>query len=108
MRKLSIGATAIAALAFGAENAASEGLLERSPAPTYHAGCSSFHGFFIGANAGGAHLRADQFDADGYRVSSATQGVVVNTPGAFSATDRAFIGGGQIGFNLQRGCTVFV
>jgi outer membrane immunogenic protein len=60
-------------------------------------GCAQFGGAYIGVNVGGAHYRADRNDDDGFFEDNA----------GHSLTNTGVAAGGQLGYNWQRGCTVF-
>jgi outer membrane immunogenic protein len=62
------------------------------------AGCANFGGFYVGGNIGWASLTAHQNDLDG---------VFTKVPTGFTATDDSFTAGAQVGYNVQKGCTVF-
>jgi outer membrane immunogenic protein len=63
------------------------------------AGCANFGGFYLGGNIGWATLTAHQNDPDGF--------TTLGIPTSFSATDDSFTAGAQVGYNLQKGCTLF-
>ena len=93
----SIGAlAAIAAVAFTTANASADGYQRSGIAPI--AGCANFGGFYVGGNIGWATLTAHQNDLDG---------VFKGVPTSFTATDDAFTAGAQVGYNVQKGCTLF-
>ena len=93
----SIGAlAAIAAEAFTTANASADGYQRSGIAPI--AGCANFGGFYVGGNIGWATLTAHQNDLDG---------VFKGVPTSFTATDDAFTAGAQVGYNVQKGCTLF-
>src|SRR5262249_52718715 len=89
---------AIAAAAFTTGSASADGYQRRGVAPV--AGCTNFGGFYIGGNIGWATVTAHQNDLDGI-----TNGG--GFPTSFTATDDSFTGGAQIGYNIQKGCTLF-
>jgi outer membrane immunogenic protein len=95
MRMTQVGLAAIVAAGCAASSALADGMPQN--APRYVRDCASFHGFYVGANAGGTLLRSTQNNLDGYGT----------TPGSFGAFDTGFSAGGQIGFNLQSHCTLF-
>src|SRR5215467_5241205 len=95
----SIGVVAaIAATAFATGSASADGYQRRAVAPV--AGCANFGGFYVGGNIGWATLTAHQNDLDG-----ATN--LFRAATSFTATDDSFTGGAQIGYNIQKGCTLF-
>jgi len=87
---------AIAAAAFATGSASADGYQRRGVVPV--AGCANFGGFYAGGNIGWATLTAHQNDLDGF---------ITLSPTSFTATDDSFAAGAQIGYNLQKGCTVF-
>jgi outer membrane immunogenic protein len=89
---------AIAATAFATGSAPADGYQSRGVAPL--AGCANFGGFYVGGNIGWATLNAHQNDLDGYFNSGFA-------PASFFASDDTFTAGAQVGYNLQKGCTVF-
>jgi outer membrane immunogenic protein len=86
----------IAAAAFACGNASADGYQRRGVAPL--AGCANFGGFYVGGNIGWASLTAHQNDLDG---------VFTTVPTGFTVTDDTFTAGAQVGYNVQKGCTVF-
>jgi len=90
---------AIAATAFTTGSASADGYQRRAAvAPV--AGCANFGGFYFGGNIGWATVTAHHNDLDG----------ITNYgyfPTSFTATDDSFTGGVQIGYNIQKGCTLF-
>jgi outer membrane immunogenic protein len=88
---------AITAAAFTAGSAAAD-VYQRPGGVVPVVGCASFRGFYVGGNIGWASLTAHQNDLDG---------VFTTVPTGFTVTDDAFTAGAQVGYNLQRGCTVF-
>ena len=68
------------------------------------AGCANFGGFYVGGNIGWATPTAHQNDLDGV-FSFANNAVQV--PTGFTATDDTFTAGAQVGYNVQKGCTLF-
>jgi outer membrane immunogenic protein len=94
----SVGAlAAIAAVASLTVNASADGYQRSGIAPV--AGCANFGGFYVGGNIGWASLTAHQNDLDGV--------ITPNIPTGFTATDDSFTAGAQVGYNVQKGCTVF-
>src|SRR5215475_8624006 len=89
---------AIAATAFATGSASADGYQRRGVVPV--AGCANFGGFYIGGNIGWASLTAHQNDLDGVFTAN-----LVAT--GFTATDDTFTAGAQVGYNVQKGCTVF-
>jgi outer membrane immunogenic protein len=89
----------MAAAAF-ATCSASADVYQRRPGILPVAGCANFGGFYLGGNIGWATLTAHQNDLDGFSNFGAI-------PTSFSATDDSFTAGAQIGYNLQKGCTLF-
>jgi outer membrane immunogenic protein len=95
----SIGAlAAIAAVAFITVNASADGYQRSGIAPI--ARCANFGGFYVGGNIGWASLTAHQNDLDGVFTTP-------RVPTGFTATDDSFTAGAQLGYNVQKGCTVF-
>src|SRR5262245_39718563 len=86
---------AMAAVAFTTGSASADGYQRRGVAPI--AGCANFGGFYAGGNIGWATVTAHQNDLDGF----------FTVPTSFTATDDSFTGGVQIGYNIQKGCTLF-
>ena len=70
-----------------------------SPAPVF-----TWTGFYVGLNAGAA-IRADQSANNGSYYTG--YGLPYYGYGASSSSNVAFIGGGQLGYNLQTGPVVF-
>ena len=89
---------AMAAAAF-ATCSASADVYQRRPGILPVAGCANFGGFYLGGNIGWATLTAHQNDPDGF--------TTLGIPTSFSATDDSFTAGAQVGYNLQKGCTLF-
>src|SRR5215813_6606830 len=95
---------AIAAAAFTTGSASADGYQRRGVAPV--AGCANFGGFYVGGNIGWATVTAHQNDLDG--VTNFFNNYYYNgTPTSFTATDDSFSGGVQLGYNIQKGCTLF-
>jgi outer membrane immunogenic protein len=93
----SIGAlAAIAAVAFTIADASADGYQRNGIVPI--AGCANFGGFYVGGNIGWASLTDHQNDLDG---------VFTKVPTGFTTTDDAFTAGAQLGYNVQKGCTLF-
>ena len=92
-----IGLLVAMAAAFATTGASADGYL-RPPGVVSVARCANFGGFYVGGNIGWATLTAHQNDLDGY---------FTKVPTSFTATDDTFTAGAQIGYNLQKGCTVF-
>jgi outer membrane immunogenic protein len=93
---------AIAAVAFAPGSAFADGYQRRGVVPV--AGCANFGGFYVGGNIGWATLTAHQNDLDGItNIITTPYGI----PTSFTATDDSFTGGVQIGYNIQKGCTLF-
>ena len=93
----SIGAlAAITAVASITVNASADGYQRSGIVPV--ARCANFGGFYVGGNIGWASLTAHQNDLDG---------AVTGVPTGFTATDDSFTAGAQVGYNVQKGCTVF-
>ena len=88
---------AIAATAFATGSASADGYQRRGVVPV--AGCANFGGFYAGGNIGWATVTAHQNDLDGIT----NYGI----PTSFTATNDGFTGGVQIGYNIQKGCTLF-
>jgi outer membrane immunogenic protein len=88
---------AIAAVAFAPGSAFADGYQRRGVAPV--AGCANFGGFYVGGNIGWATVTAHQNDLDGI--------TNFGVPTSFTATDDSFTGGVQLGYNIQKGCTLF-
>jgi len=100
----SIGApAAIAAVAFITVNASADGYQRSGIVPV--AGCANFRGFYVGGNIGWASLTAHQNDLDG--AVTGLPGALTRFPSGFTATDDSFTAGAQLGYNVQKGCTVF-
>jgi outer membrane immunogenic protein len=93
----SIGLLAVVASAFATTGASADGY-QRPPGVVPVAGCARFGGFYVGGNIGWATLTAHQNDLDG---------ALTKVPSGFTATDDTFTAGAQLGYNLQKGCTVF-
>jgi outer membrane immunogenic protein len=94
----SIGAlVAITAAAFATGSASADGYQRYGVAP--RAGCANFGGFYVGGNIGWATLTAHQNDLDGISTFG-------EFPTSFTATDDSFTAGAQVGYNLQKGCTL--
>jgi outer membrane immunogenic protein len=89
---------AIAATAFATGSASADGYQRRGVVAPI-AGCANFGGFYVGGNIGWATVTAHQNDLDG----------ITNWGNAtsFTATDDSFTGGVQVGYNIQKGCTLF-
>jgi outer membrane immunogenic protein len=89
---------AVAAAAFTTGSASADGYQRRGVAPVV-AGCANFGGFYVGGNIGWATLTAHQNDLDG----------VTNWgfPTSFTASEDGFTGGVQLGYNIQKNCTLF-
>src|SRR5215467_9203538 len=95
----SIGVVAaIAATAFATGSASADGYQRRAVVPV--AGCANFGGFYVGGNIGWATLTAHQNDLDGITT-------LREVPTSFTATDDGFTGGVQVGYNVQKNCTLF-
>jgi len=92
---------AMAAAAF-ATCSASADVYQRRPGVVPVAGCANFGGVYFGGNIGWASLTAHQNDLDGFGTLP-----IALIPGSFTATDDSFTAGAQIGYNLQKGCTLF-
>jgi len=90
---------AVAATALATSSASADGYQRRGLAPI-SAGCANFGGVYFGGNIGWASLTAHQNDLDGF----STLGVL--GPSGFTATDDSFTAGVQVGYNLQKGCTL--
>jgi len=100
----SIGApAAIAAVAFITVNASADGYQRSGIVPV--AGCANFRGFYVGGNIGWASLTAHQNDLDG--AVTGLPSASTRFPSGFTATDDSFTAGAQLGYNVQKGCTVF-
>jgi outer membrane immunogenic protein len=89
---------AIAAAAFATNSASADGYQRRGVVAPI-ASCANFGGFYVGGNIGWAAATAHQNDLDGL--------TTYYHPTSFTATDDSFTAGAQIGYNLQKGCTVF-
>jgi outer membrane immunogenic protein len=87
---------ATAAAAFAINSASADGYQRRGVAPI--ASCANFGGFYVGGNIGWATVTAHQNDLDG---------IITGIPTSFTATDDSFTAGAQIGYNIQKGCTLF-
>ena len=96
---------AIAAAALTTGSASADGYQRRGVAPVA-AGCANFGGFYVGGNIGWATLTAHQNDLDGVS-NFVFQPYGIGVPTSFTATDDSFTGGVQIGYNIQKGCTLF-
>src|SRR5262245_22640484 len=92
----------IAAAAFACGNASADGYQRRGVGSV--AGCANFGGFYVGGNIGWATLTAHQNDLDGVFSFANT---TVPAPTGFTATDDTFTAGAQVGYNVQKGCTLF-
>src|SRR5215831_17243366 len=102
----SIGApAAIAAVAFITVNASADGYQRSGIVPV--AGCANFRGFYVGGNIGWATLTAHQNDLDGAVTGLPGPGGFTGVPSGFTATDDTFTAGAQVGYNIQKGCTLF-
>jgi len=100
----SIGAlAAVAAVAFTTGSASADGYQRGGIAPI--ARCANFGGFYVGGNIGWATLTAHQNDLDG--AVTGLPGGLTGLPSGFTATDDTFTAGAQVGYNIQKGCTVF-
>jgi outer membrane immunogenic protein len=88
---------AIAAAALTTGSASADGYQRRAVVPV--AGCANFGGFYVGGNIGWATLTAHQNDPDGLT----NWGV----PTSFTESQDGFTGGVQMGYNIQKGCTLF-
>src|SRR5262245_14147040 len=97
-RSLGVLAVVVAA-AFAIGSAWADGYQRGGIVPI--AGCATFRGFYVGGNIGWAMLTAHQNDLDGFTSPMLLQ------PASFTATDDGFTAGAQVGYNLQKGCTVF-
>jgi outer membrane immunogenic protein len=93
----SIGLLVAIAGAFGTTSASADGY-QRPPGVVPIARCANFGGFYVGGNIGWATLTAHQNDLDG---------ALTGLPSGFTATDDTFTAGAQLGYNFQKGCTVF-
>ena len=96
-----LAAIAAAALTTGS---ASADVYQRSGGVVPVAGCATFGGFYVGGNIGWATLTAHQNDLDGV---FSFENTTVPVPTGFTATDDTFAAGAQVGYNVQKGCTVF-
>ena len=114
MKNRLLASVALSALLAGSAAAADMRVKAPPPAPVF-----SWTGFYVGLNAGGAWGRSDAetnvscaavgglpnyFCLDALGAANAS---AVNAAGTGSLSGSAFIGGGQIGFNLQNGGAVF-
>lgn len=87
------------------------------PPPIPAAAAYNWTGFYVGLNAGGAWGTADPNTSATCNVSSAPgfsnpyfvcpAGAIVGAAGSGSMSNDAFIGGGQIGYNLQSNSAVY-
>ena len=90
---------AIAAAAFATGSASADGYYQRrGVAPV--AGCANFGGFYVGGNIGWATLTAHQNDLNGFTSLGA------DTATSFTSKDDSFSAGAQVGYNLQKSCTL--
>jgi outer membrane immunogenic protein len=96
---------AMAAAAFTTGSASADGYQRRGVAPVA-VGCANFGGFYVGGNIGWATLTAHQNDLDGV-TNVAFQPYGIGVPTSFTSTDDSFTGGVLIGYNIQKGCTLF-
>jgi outer membrane immunogenic protein len=96
---------AIAATALATGSASADGYQQRRAAVPV-AGCANFGGFYVGGNIGWATITAHQNDLDGI-TNSYGYYYGDGIPTSFTATDDSFTGGAQIGYNIQKGCTLF-
>jgi len=100
----SIGAlAAITAVAFTTGSASAD-VYQRPAGVVPIARCANFGGFYVGGNIGWATLTAHQNDLDG-AVTGLPGGS--GLPSGFTATDDTFTAGAQVGYNIQKGCTLF-
>jgi outer membrane immunogenic protein len=88
---------AVAVVAITTGSASADGYQRGGVVPV--AGCANFGGFYVGGNIGGASLTAHQADLDGIFAKGVATG--------FTATDDSFTAGAQVGYNVQKRCTVF-
>jgi outer membrane immunogenic protein len=96
MKKLFLASTAFLALAAGSAVAADLPVAYKAPAPMRPA-CAQFGGVYLGANVGAGYATAHRNDDDGYFIDNA----------GHSMNGSGWNGGVQLGYNWQRGCTVF-
>jgi outer membrane immunogenic protein len=94
---------AVAASALATSSASADGYQRRGIAPI-SAGCANFGGFYAGGNIGWASLTAHQNDLDNF---TGLGGLLGGGATSFTATDDSFTAGAQVGYNLQKGCTLF-
>jgi outer membrane immunogenic protein len=96
---------AVAAAALTTGSASADGYQRRGVAPVV-AGCANFGGFYAGGNIGWATLTAHQNDLDGVTNFGGYYGYY-GVPTSFTESNDAFTGGVQLGYNIQKGCTLF-
>jgi outer membrane immunogenic protein len=101
MKKLLLGGFAAISVLVGGPAVSADLPMKAAPAVVRPA-CANFGGFYIGGNVGWGYYDHRFNDRDGL-------GPFIDTglPSSISATDSGINGGPQIGYNWQRGCTVF-
>src|SRR4051812_17752265 len=72
-------------------------------APVARPACAQFGGFYIGGNVGWAYHETSFGDPDNWVDNFGTDW----SNSHIGRTRDGFVGGGQAGYNWQRGCTVF-
>jgi outer membrane immunogenic protein len=103
MRKFLLATSAIAALVMAAPASAADIPVKARPLPPPVPRCAQFGGFYIGGNVGGAVHNWRVKDLDSF--SGNIDGELPQQIDGFSSG--GFVGGGQVGYNGQWGCTVF-
>jgi outer membrane immunogenic protein len=93
MKRLCLGLALGTSVVVSAGGALADGMNRASikDAPS----CSrNFQGFYVGVNGGYADYKVSQNDHDGYFIDNA----------GWTASERGFTGGAQVGYNWQRSC----
>ncbi|MDF2114773.1 porin family protein [Roseiarcaceae bacterium H3SJ34-1] len=110
MRKYLLAGAAVAALSIGAGSlgALAADLPSRgvAPAPVYAAPIFTWSGFYVGLNAGYGFGGNKSITVGGSPLITASQ-LAGTVPFALSKERDGFIGGGQIGYNIQSGAVVY-
>jgi len=94
-----ITAGVLMAAAFAPAPAAAGGLMA---APAERCAMERFGGVYAGGHVGGAYYDTTWSERDGW-----AKQVDDDLPSSVSSTDHGFVGGAQVGYNMQQGCTVF-
>ena len=103
MNKLLIATLSIGALTLGAANAADLRAPIKAPTPVAVApACAQFGGVYVGVHGGYGYYRHDYADR-----GNIAQSIDSDLPSSANIADGNWLGGGQIGWNWQRNCTVF-